>query len=78
MLMRSQCAVQMSAAEYDAASPDPVAPFSRPIASHMNADHADSTAAMVRHLTFAYGVMLCNASLRNRLFTVQAVHACSR
>ena len=26
-----------------------MAQFSRPIAEHMNADHADSTAAMVRH-----------------------------
>lgn len=39
----------ISAADYAAAAPDPIAPFSAPVAGHMNADHAESTAAMVRH-----------------------------
>ena len=43
----SRIVMQISASEYNAASPDPVAQFSRPIGAHMNADHADSTAAMV-------------------------------
>ena len=40
---------QISGADYSAAAADPVAGFSAPIAQHMNADHAESTAAMVRH-----------------------------
>ena len=35
--------------EYAAGAPDPVAGFSAPIASHMNADHEDSLLAMVGH-----------------------------
>ena len=42
-------AAQIPGAEYGAASADPVAAFSAPVAQHMNADHAESTAAMVRH-----------------------------
>lgn len=41
--------MQVSGKDYTAASPDPVAPFSAPICGHMNADHSDSTAAMVFH-----------------------------
>ncbi len=40
---------QISAEEFAAAKSDPVAQFAAPIAQHMNADHADSTVAMVRH-----------------------------
>ena len=36
-------------AEYAAAVPDPVAQFSAPVCGHMNADHADSTVAMIKH-----------------------------
>ena len=35
--------------EYAAGKPDPVAGFSAPIASHMNADHEDSLLVMVKH-----------------------------
>ncbi|EFN51899.1 hypothetical protein CHLNCDRAFT_139512 [Chlorella variabilis] len=35
--------------EYGAAQPDPVAPFSAPVAGHMNADHAEATVAMMKH-----------------------------
>lgn len=35
--------------EYAAGTPDPVAGFSGPIASHMNADHEDSLVAMTKH-----------------------------
>lgn len=41
-------AASVSAAEYDAATCDPVHAFSAPVCSHMNADHADSLTAMVR------------------------------
>ena len=41
--------VQLSSADYVAAQPDPIAPFSLPIAKHMNEDHADSTLAILRH-----------------------------
>jgi putative heme iron utilization protein len=36
------------ARDYLAASPDPVAPFTAPVAGHMNADHAADMLAMVR------------------------------
>eukprot|EP01036_Dinobryon_divergens_P022988 gene22988-31295_t len=39
----------ISPGEYLASKPDPIAPFASPIMKHMNDDHADSTAAMVRH-----------------------------
>ena len=39
----------VSGEEYAAGAPDPVAGFSAPIASHMNADHVDSLVAMVGH-----------------------------
>ena len=39
----------VAGAEYAAAAPDPISPFSAPVAGHMNADHADATAAMVKH-----------------------------
>lgn len=35
--------------EYAEAQPDPIAAFSGPVAGHMNEDHADSTAAMIKH-----------------------------
>ena len=41
--------LQMSGAEYSSASADPVAAFSAVVAEHMNADHSESTVAMVRH-----------------------------
>jgi putative heme iron utilization protein len=34
---------------YRNSSPDPVAAFSAPVCGHMNRDHAESTAAMVKH-----------------------------
>jgi putative heme iron utilization protein len=37
--------------EYQQAKPDPLAAFAAPVMKHMNDDHADSTAAMVRHYT---------------------------
>ena len=39
----------MSSEEYHAAEPDFVAPFSAPVAGHMNEDHADATLAMIKH-----------------------------
>lgn len=41
--------LQISAEEFAAAQSDPVAHFAAPIAQHMNADHADSILAMLRH-----------------------------
>ena len=41
--------MQVSAQEYEASTKDPVAAFLTPIASHMNADHADSIMAMLKH-----------------------------
>lgn len=46
---RLKCVLQISAEEYESTSRDPVAAFAKPIASHMNADHADSILAMVKH-----------------------------
>lgn len=45
--------------EYKAANVDPIAQFSKPVASHMNKDHAEDTKAIVQHSTsipvdFAY------------------------
>ena len=40
---------QISAEEFAAAKSDPVAQFAGPIAQHMNADHAESSVAMLRH-----------------------------
>ena len=42
-------ALQISASDYAAAQPDPIASFAAPIAKHMNEDHAESTVAMLRH-----------------------------
>ena len=39
----------VSPEDYMAAIPDPLAAFADPIMKHMNDDHAESTAAMVRH-----------------------------
>ena len=43
------CAAQITAEEYAAAAPDPIHQFSGPVAGHMNEDHADATAAMIKH-----------------------------
>ncbi|CAK0763075.1 hypothetical protein CVIRNUC_003021 [Coccomyxa viridis] len=40
---------QISPEEFAAAKSDPVAQFAAPIAQHMNADHADSITAMLKH-----------------------------
>jgi putative heme iron utilization protein len=40
---------RVSAGDYAAAAPDPVAQFSGPVCGHMNADHGEATRAMVRH-----------------------------
>jgi len=39
----------ISGDEYSQAEVDPVAVFSGPVCGHMNADHADSTQAMIKH-----------------------------
>lgn len=41
--------IQVSAVDYAAAQPDPVTPFSLPIATHMNEDHAAQMLAITRH-----------------------------
>ncbi len=43
------CVLQISSEEYSSTHRDPVAAFAQPIASHMNADHADSILAMAKH-----------------------------
>ena len=43
--------MQVAADAFWAAEPDPVAAFSKPVCGHMNADHADSTKAIVQHYT---------------------------
>lgn len=40
---------KVTGAEYTAASVDPVAAFSGPVCGHMNADHSESTVAMLKH-----------------------------
>ncbi|KAI5316395.1 hypothetical protein L3X38_036102 [Prunus dulcis] len=50
---------EFSNEEYKAAKVDPIAQFSKPVASHMNRDHAEDTKAIVQHSTsipvdFAY------------------------
>jgi putative heme iron utilization protein len=40
---------KVAGGDYAAAAPDPVAPFSAPVCGHMNADHSDSTLAMIKH-----------------------------
>jgi len=55
-------AASVSATEYDAATCDPVNAFSAPVCSHMNADHADSLKAMVRH---AVGVDVDTVEMRS-------------
>ena len=42
-------ALQVSAAEFKATLPDPVASMSGPIAGHMNDDHAESVLSITRH-----------------------------
>ncbi|PON39984.1 FMN-binding split barrel [Parasponia andersonii] len=50
---------EFSNEEYKAAKVDPIAQFSKPVATHMNKDHADDTKVIVQHSTsipvdFAY------------------------
>ncbi|XP_061343341.1 uncharacterized protein LOC133289430 [Gastrolobium bilobum] len=50
---------EFSGDEYKSAKIDPIAQFSKPVASHMNKDHADDTKVIVQHWTsvpvdFAY------------------------
>jgi putative heme iron utilization protein len=40
---------KVSGEEYSKATVDPVAAFSGPVCGHMNADHAESTQAMIKH-----------------------------
>lgn len=40
---------QVTAADYAAAKPDPVAAFAPPVCGHMNADHVSDLLAMVAH-----------------------------
>lgn len=42
---------QTSVTDYTNAKPDPVAAFSGPVCSHMNADHMGDTLAIVKHYT---------------------------
>jgi len=39
----------IDSAEYSNARPDPIAAFAKPVATHMNEDHADANVAMVNH-----------------------------
>ena len=43
--------VQVTPEQVLSASPDPVAPFARFVADHMNRDHQDALKAMVKHFT---------------------------
>jgi hypothetical protein len=49
MLMCASLSLQVSAEDYLAAKPDPVAKFSGPVCKHMNEDHADAIAAIVQN-----------------------------
>ncbi|XP_028761235.1 uncharacterized protein LOC114719849 [Neltuma alba] len=42
---------EFNEAEYKAAKVDPIAQFSKPVASHMNKDHAEDTKVIVQHWT---------------------------
>ncbi|PON32524.1 FMN-binding split barrel [Parasponia andersonii] len=42
---------EFSNEEYKAAKVDPIAQFSKPVATHMNKDHADDTKVIVQHST---------------------------
>ncbi|RYR53988.1 hypothetical protein Ahy_A06g029247 isoform B [Arachis hypogaea] len=48
---------EFSPDEYKAAKVDPLAQFSKPVASHMNKDHAEDTTVIVQHWT---SVPVCN------------------
>lgn len=39
----------VTAEDYIASKPDPIAPFAAPVMTHMNDDHADSIISMVKH-----------------------------
>ena len=43
--------LQIQAGAYLEASPDPISPFSGPVAGHMNADHGNASIAMVKKYT---------------------------
>ncbi|PSC75188.1 FMN-binding split barrel [Micractinium conductrix] len=53
---------KVTAEEYAEAQPDPIAPFSAPVAGHMNDDHADATAAMIKHYV---GITVSKATILN-------------
>ena len=40
---------QVTPSEFWATSPDPVSQFTAPVCGHMNADHGESTIAMIKH-----------------------------
>ena len=42
--------MQVTGEQYYAARPDPITPFSAPVAAHMNDDHEDATRAIVKHV----------------------------
>lgn len=52
----------LSAAQLAGAAPDPVSPFSAPVAGHMNADHGDAVLAMARSAT-GLGVKVVKAAM---------------
>lgn len=52
----------MTEEEYSTAVPDPVAQFSAPVAGHMNEDHADAVAAIVKHVA---GISVDEAKMLN-------------
>lgn len=45
----SRCAVCRGPSDYLSAKPDPVSEYSHHVIKHMNDDHGDATAAMLRH-----------------------------
>ncbi|KAL4422913.1 hypothetical protein ABPG75_009110 [Micractinium tetrahymenae] len=53
---------KVTAEEYADAESDPIAPFSAPVAGHMNEDHADATAAMIKHYV---GITVDKATILN-------------
>ncbi len=49
-MLKGTAGLQITAEQYAAATPDPVAAFSAPVAQHMNEDHADATRAIVKEV----------------------------
>lgn len=45
----THCFAQVQPDQFWGAKPDPVAAFSGPVCGHMNADHGESTIAMIKH-----------------------------